>query len=199
MRLAAIAASAFLFLQAGQGPAQQQRQTLLVGIEGLVLQATSGEPLAKAQVTLTRVVTPPALNPIPATPPAPIVPIPPTMTDNVGKFSFANLEPGAYRIVAGKNGFVRMNYGERFSGGPGSTVDVPSGQTLKDVTFRLVQTAVISGRVLESSGEPAAGFGIQLLRTSYNVSGQRTFQTVASGRTDDRGEYRLFWISPGRY
>jgi hypothetical protein len=27
----------------------------------------------------------------------------------------------------------------------------------------------------------------------------RTFQTISSGRTDDRGEYRMFWISPGRY
>jgi hypothetical protein len=121
------------------------------------------------------------------------------MTDAVGKFVIPDLEPGTYRIAAGKNGFVRMNHGERVSGGPGTILNLISGQTMKDLTFRLVQTAVVSGRIRESSGEPGAGIGIQLLRHSYNVTGQRAFETVSSTRTDDRGEYRLFWISPGRY
>ena len=197
MRFVATTALVFLFFQAGQAPTQQQSQNLPAVVEGLVLQAGSGEPIAKAQVTLTRVVSNPTA--LPATPPpAPIPQIPPVLTDAAGKFSFANLEPGSYRVIAGKNGFVRMNYGERFSGGPGTIVNVPSGQTL-NVPFRLIQTAAVSGRVRDSSGEPGAGLAVQLLKPSYNIAGQRTFQTVASGRTDDRGEYRLFWISPGRY
>jgi 5-hydroxyisourate hydrolase-like protein (transthyretin family) len=111
---------------------------------------------------------------------------------------FTDLEPGAYRIVAGRNGFVRMNYGERFAGGPGTIVTVPAGQTLKDITFRMQQTATVSGRIRDASGEPAAGLSVSLVKPVYNPNG-RTFQTVGSGRTDDRGEYRLFWISPGRY
>jgi Carboxypeptidase regulatory-like domain len=197
MRWATIAALAFLFSQA-QGPAQQQRQIPAGSIEGLVLQAASSDPIPKAQVTLIRVVPPPA-NLTPATLPTPIASIPPILTDAVGKFSFANLEPGTYRVSAGRNGFVRMNYGERFSTGPGTIITVPAGQTLKDVNFRLVQTAVVSGRVRDASGDAAAGLGVQLMKSMYNVTGQRSFQTVASGRTDDRGEYRLFWISPGRY
>ena len=197
MRFVATMALVFLFFQAGQGPAQQQSQNLPAVIEGLVLQAASGEPIAKAQVTLTRVVSNPTAI-LTTPPPAPIPQIPPILTDAAGKFSFANLEPGSYRVIAGKNGFVRMNYGERFSGGPGTIVNVPSGQTL-NVSFRLIQTAAVSGRVRDSSGELGAGLAVQLLKPSYNPAGQRTFQTVASGRTDDRGEYRLFWISPGRY
>lgn len=57
---------------------------------------------------------------------------------------------------------------------------------MKDVSFKLVQTAVISGRVRTASGEVGAGLNIQLMRSAYNVTGQRTFQTVSSGRTDDR-------------
>ena len=190
MRFVPTTALIFLFFQAGQGPAPAV-------IEGLVLQAASGEPIAKAQVTLTRVVSNPTAI-LTTPPPAPIPQIPPTLTDAAGKFSFANLEPGSYRVIAGKNGFVRMNYGERFSGGPGTVVNAPSGQTL-NVSFRLIQTAAVSGRVRDSSGELGAGLAVQLLKPSYNPAGQRTFQTVASGRTDDRGEYRLFWISPGRY
>ena len=197
MRWAAISAFALLFFQA-QGPASQQQQAPPGGIEGVVLQSTSSEPIPRAQVTLSKVVQPPA-NLTPATLPTPVAPIPPIFTDAAGKFSFANLEPGQYRIVAGRNGFVRMNYGERYSGGPGTILTVPTGQTLKDINFRLIQTAAISGRIREASGEPGAGLNVQLMKTSYNVNGQKTFQTVAAGRTDDRGEYRLFWISPGRY
>ena len=94
MRFVATTALVFLFFQAGQGPAQQQSQNLPAIIEGLVLQAGSGEPIAKAQVTVTRVVSNPTA--IPATPPPLSIPqIPPVLTDAAGKFSFANLEPGS--------------------------------------------------------------------------------------------------------
>jgi len=200
MRMLAKAALAFLFVQVAPGPVQQQQRILSGSIQGLVLEAGSGNPIPKAQVTLTRVVSPPNTNPgaLAAVPPLPVPPIPPAMTDVDGKFAFNDLEPGEYRIIAGKNGFVRTNYGERFSGGPGTIITLPAGQTLKDMSFRLTQTATVSGRVRDYSGEFAAGFAVQLLKPSYGPNG-RTFQTIASGRTDDRGEYRLFWISPGRY
>jgi protocatechuate 3,4-dioxygenase beta subunit len=197
MRLTA-AALAFLFVQGTPGPAQQQRPPV-GAVEGVVRQAGSGDPIPKAQVTLTRVVVvPPPPAGGAAVPPAPVAQIPPTMSDNAGKFSFTDLEPGTYRLVAGRNGFVRMNYGERFPGGPGTTVNVLAGQTLKDVSFRLVQTATVSGRVRDTNGDPAAGLQVQLLKPSYSTIG-RTFQTLGSARTDDRGEYRMFWLSPGRY
>jgi hypothetical protein len=197
MRLAATGTLAFLFVQMAAGPAQQQRP-LPGAISGVVQHATSGDPIPKAQVTLTRVLPPPVVTPGTPVPITPVPPIPPVMTDSDGKFAFTDLEPGNYRISAGRNGFVRMNFGERYSGGPGTIVVVPAGQTLKDTSFRLMQTATISGRVREASGEPAAGYVIQLLKPSYSTVG-RTFQTISTERTDDRGEYRMFWISPGRY
>ena len=197
MRLATTAAFTVLLVQAAAGPAQQQRP-LPGAIQGVVLQAGSGDPIPKTQVTLSRVVTPPAAGATPAVPPVPVATIPPVITDADGKFAFTDLEPGPYRIVAGRNGFVRMNYGERYPGGPGTIVTLPAGQTLKDFTFRLQQTATVSGRVRDTTGDPAAGLLVTLMKPVYNPNG-RTFQTVGSGRTDDRGEYRLFWISPGRY
>jgi protocatechuate 3,4-dioxygenase beta subunit len=194
----ALAALLLLFSQTQQNP-EPQRQVPAGGIEGLVLQAGSGDPIAKAQVTLTRVVTPPAAGVAPSTPPAPVASITPVNTDNSGKFTFTNLEPGQYRITAGRNGFVRENYGARIPNGPGTVVTVPAGQTLRDIMFRLTQTATVSGRIRDSSGEPARGLGVQLLKVAYAVTGQKSFQPAASVRTDDRGEYRLFWITPGRY
>jgi hypothetical protein len=110
-----------------------------------------------------------------------------------------DLEPGTYRLSATKSGFVRFDYGARTTGGTGAQFNLASGQSMKDISFRLVNTGVVSGRVRTSSGEPGAALNIQLMKSAYNVQGQRTFQSVSSGRTDDRGDYRLFWVTPGRY
>jgi hypothetical protein len=121
------------------------------------------------------------------------------MTDASGKFLFKDLEPGTYRLSATKNGFVRFDYGARTTGSTGAQFNLAAGQSMKDISFRLVNTGVVSGRVRTASGEPGAALNVQLMKSVYNVQGQRTFQSVSSGRTDDRGDYRLFWITPGRY
>src|SRR6185436_20214945 len=45
----------------------------------------------------------------------------------------------------------------------------------------------------------STGIQVQLLKSTYNASGQRVFQPAGTARTDDRGDYRLYWITPGRY
>jgi hypothetical protein len=180
-------------------PLPQQSQVPMGSIEGIVLRADNGDAIAKAQITLSRQIAPPAPGQNPLTPITPPPPIPPEMTDASGKFLFKDLEPGTYRLYATKNGFVRFDYGARTTGGTGAQFNLAAGQSMKDIAFRLVNTGVVSGRVRTSSGEPGAALNIQLMKSAYNVQGQRTFQSVSSGRSDDRGDYRLFWITPGRY
>jgi hypothetical protein len=38
-----------------------------------------------------------------------------------------------------------------------------------------------------------------LLRSVYNFNGQRNLSNVGNATTDDRGEYRIFWVPAGRY
>lgn len=198
MKLATSALLSLLLLQ-NPAPGTQQSQVPAASIEGIVLRADSTDPVAKAQVLLTRQISPPAPGANPATPVTPLPPVPPVITDASGKFSFKDLEPGTYRLAVTKNGFVRSEYGARTTGSTGAPINLPAGQSMKDISFRLVATAAVSGRVRTSSGEPGAAMNVQLMRAAYNVQGQRTFQAVSSGRTDDRGEYRLFWVTPGRY
>ena len=198
MKLATSTALVLVTLQ-NPVPVPQLSQVPVGSIEGIVLRADSADPIAKAQVLLTRVIPPPPPGANPATPVTPPPPIPPVITDASGKFSFKELEPGTYRLAAIKNGFVRHEYGARTAGGAGAPISLPAGQSMKDISFRMTATAAISGRVRTSSGEPGAALNVQLMKTAYNVQGQRTFQTVNSARTDDRGEYRLFWLTPGRY
>ena len=198
MKLLTSTALALLVVQ-NVPPLPQQSQVQMGSIEGIVLRADNGDAIAKAQVTLSRQIAPPVTGQNPATPITPPPPIPPVATDASGKFSFKDLEPGTYRLSATKNGFVRFDYGARTTGGTGAQFNIAAGQSMKDISFRLVNTGVVSGRVRTSSGEPGAAMNIQLMKSAYNVQGQRTFQSVSSGRSDDRGDYRLFWITPGRY
>src|SRR5262249_45252768 len=93
-------------------------------------------------------------------------------------------------------------YGQREPGrGVGTPVTVLAGQALKDIVFRLVPAAAISGRVSDATGEPLLGVNILILRASYDANGKRRLQIVG-GRpmaTDDRGEYRAYLLAPGRY
>ena len=83
--------------------------------------------------------------------------------------------------------------------GPGTPITLQAGQTLKDVAFRLTPAGTITGRVTDSVGEPMAGITIQFLRPTYAPNGKRTFANVTNTRTNDLGEYRLYWVTPGQY
>jgi hypothetical protein len=65
-----------------------------------------------------------------------------------------------------------------------------------DVT--LTMTGAISGRIVWPNGSPVGIALVQALRPSYE-EGKRTLTVVQSARTDDLGNYRLFWLPPGRY
>jgi hypothetical protein len=197
MQLPAIAVSLLLFLQAPAIPQQQQTQLPKATIEGIVVRVGTSEPIAGAQLTVLRAAGPQPLpnGVIPATA---LSPIPPATTDRQGKF-IISLDPGSYRITAARNGYTKQDYGQRTAGSQGTVINLAPGQNLKDITFNLTPAGNVSGRVRDFSGEPVTGLQVQLLRAAYNPLGQRTLQTAGTARTDDRGEYRMYWITPGRY
>jgi hypothetical protein len=57
----------------------------------------------------------------------------------------------------------------------------------------------VSGRVSSLAGAPLPNIIVHLQRTRYSEDGVRELRAVARAVTDDRGEYRLFSVSPGRY
>jgi protocatechuate 3,4-dioxygenase beta subunit len=63
----------------------------------------------------------------------------------------------------------------------------------------MVPGGTVSGRVSGSTGEPLVNIEVSLLRSIYDPEGRKTFQQSGMATTNDRGEYRLFWITPGRY
>jgi hypothetical protein len=185
----------------------------LATINGVVFRATTGEPIAGAQVTIMRAApgsvtsapnvdgvreTPPQAQSAPAQPPQALI-VPAVTTDERGRFEIKDVAQGAYRLIAARNGFSKQEYGQRSANQTGAVLNIAGGQRVTGIEFRLSPAGTIMGRVSDARGEPLAGVTVQALRSTYDASGKRTLQPAASGRTNDLGEYRLYWINPGRY
>lgn len=114
-----------------------------------------------------------------------------TRTDLNGEFAFPNLRPGQYRLTVTSDGFIRQEYGKR--------IVVGEGQQAGNILFELDPAAMLAGRVLDSFGEPIAHVMVEALHRTYDVRGSPRLARAASALTDDRGEYRIFWLDPGEY
>src|SRR5215471_333863 len=189
-----IAATAFILFSASllAFVAQRPSNSVLpgrVGLEGIVLRGSSGEPISGAQVTALPLFLPPQDQPAPRTvgtdaaePPGVQAPetngrlqqVPPITTGSDGRFSFQGLNPGAYRVLVTASGFVRQEYGQRAGvpDGPGNPIYLDPGQTVKDLEIQLTQTAIVGGRIFDELGQPAIGAPVQLVQDSYGRQGK---------------------------
>jgi hypothetical protein len=91
-----------------------------------------------------------------------------------------------------------MEYGARTPNRPGLPINLSPGQRLTDVVLQIMPAGTISGRVFDRDGEPMANVNVEALKYSYQ-EGQRVLNVVQTARTNDLGEYRLFWLQPGNY
>ncbi len=170
-------------------------------ITGVVVRAGTNDPLAGAKVTLLKVqdassAQPKGDAPIPE---QLLTAIPSATTDAQGRFQITDIAAGTYQIVAARNGFAKQAYGQRSFNRPGTNLNIAAGQRLQDIVFRLTPAPTISGRIIDSSGEPLAGIAVQALRSTYDATGKRKLEPAQSTKTNDLGEYRLYWLNPGRY
>jgi len=124
---------------------------------------------------------------------------PPMMTDSQGRFTFSGLDPGTYKLIFKANGFARQDYGQRSAAGTGIPLVLGQGQSKSDIVMRMVPVSAVGGRVFDKAGQPLAAVPVQLFRFVFDENGQKKMQRSASAQTDDRGEYRIFYLSPGRY
>ena len=163
------------FSAVGSLPAQAPPPAASSGsVQGLVASAGTVEPLARVVVELRgeddRM-------------PAPVS----TITEADGRFAFRTVRGGRYRLLATRPGYVSRPI----------SITVAGGRT-EEVAVTMTATGAIAGRVSGQSGEPLGNVEVAALKSSY-VNGQRILTAAQSVRTNDRGEYRLFWLAPGRY
>lgn len=117
-----------------------------------------------------------------------------TTTDRDGRFKLV-VPAGRYVITVRKTGFVTMQYGQKTVDHIPLLLEVSDGG-LYDIDFVLPTGGVVSGRVFDQDGRVVIGIRVQALRSA---SGATFLSPASSATTDDRGEYRLFGLSPGEY
>ncbi len=165
-------------------PSQQVPELPKGSVKGHVYSLDTGQPLKRASLTLrsSRRRDEPLM----------------TMTDALGTFEFKNVEPDTYYLSCARTGYMQTNYGQKSPMLPPTPLSVRPGQDLKDIDFQLIRGGVISGTVLDEDGEPASRVQIQALARYY---GRGRVQYIPRGgvSTDDRGQYRMFGLPPGRY
>jgi hypothetical protein len=122
------------------------------------------------------------------------------ITDEDGNFQADGLDPIPYTIRVYAPGYVIA---------PNSKASDLFDQRARSysyigdsVTITMTKGAVITGKVINTAGEPVIGIGISAIRTrdedGHPVNEQRR-DFIFPHSTDDRGVYRIYGLPPGSY
>src|SRR5205814_439096 len=69
---------------------------------------------------------------------------------------------------------------------------------VSNVPIPMLQTGAVTGVVRDAMGNPLGNVEVRALKASYQT-GKRVLTAVQTVQSDDRGEFRLFWLTPGKY
>ena len=119
-------------------------------------------------------------------------------TDDDGKYQLTGLAAGQFRIMPLAKAFVVGTNDDHHQ--PGQAITVADGEAIEKIDFALIRGGVITGRITDTDGRPVIGEQVSVV--GKNVSAPGFPVTMFDGprnRTDDRGIYRLYGLSPGNY
>src|ERR1700686_3151767 len=179
LALAFFILSAFVLASAQQEPAPSAHTTS--SIAGTVIKEPGSQPLKKVLVQVVAENQKEGGNYT-------------ASTDADGHFYIENVVTGRYRIFIERTGFVEVN-------GHGLKSDtnvftVQAGQSVEDLLFRMLPTAVIIGRITDEDGDPMPSVRVVAQKKK---PGKSTRESVGTEATNDLGEYRLAGLFPGQY
>jgi hypothetical protein len=127
------------------------------------------------------------------------------VTDADGNYRISGLGAGQYQIWTLTPDMVAepSSYPNYFSyAGADKSIILGADEDVTGVDLRLVRGSVITGRVTNSDNQPAVEEHVTLQLLDQNDNAR--FGAIRSPydqmfQTDDRGVYRIFGLSPGRY
>lgn len=170
--IALLPIAAVAFAQQAQ---QQQPQTGSYSLTGTVVNAATGQPIARALVRLF-------VNPQQI-----------TMSGADGRFEFQNLPAMSTGLDAQKPGFFTREQIEE--GRPMGLVRIGKDS---DVKVSLYPSGSITGRATSVDGDPLEG--VQVLSLGrYVVDGKAGWTQRGASLTDETGGYRIVNLQPGKY
>jgi hypothetical protein len=183
----AIAAVALAVCLSGAGTAAtpaatRQQPQATASLAGTVVHVETRKPIARARVTVSA----------PALPESRVA-----ITAADGRFDFGALPPGDYSLAVSRTGFAPQQFGAR-RGSPPAAIPLQAGQRVTTVEVALEPAGVIVGQILDEDRQPFAGARIDAL-ISRLENDQATLVSLATTRSDDRGEFRLTGLPAGQY
>ncbi|HSE15879.1 MAG TPA: carboxypeptidase regulatory-like domain-containing protein [Pyrinomonadaceae bacterium] len=111
-------------------------------------------------------------------------------TDQTGTYRIANVPAGTYTITPVAPSLAFENELTN------NAIVVNEGETVEDVNFSMVPGGVITGKVTDAEGRPVIGTFVSLMPVETKLVSVRETDSI---RTDDRGIYRAFGLSQGKY
>jgi len=122
-------------------------------IEGVVLESDTDRPVAGVQVSAGAGLQ--------------------TTSGDDGHFSINNVASGNYSLSTTKDGFAPARVdGRTLPGYSGIPLTVQAGESVRGLQIHIAKSAVITGRVLDSSGQPVFRARVGAMRKFYDENGQ---------------------------
>ena len=164
-------------LLASEFLAAQNSPIPLSSISGQVVLEAAGAPLRKVSVVLVSLQE----GREPQT----------TVTDFEGHFQFDGIQPGEYRVVLDRNGFLSTSRrSRRYSP---NLLSLAPGQELQGLLFRMRQAGVIKGKIVDEDGDPVPKISVYPILTSGHN------ESIVSDTTNDLGEFRIAGLPEGKF
>lgn len=151
-------------------------------IAGTVVSSNDGHPLSRARVILA--------NTKDLRSPKSVI------TEEDGRFSFAELDAAKYSMEALRRGFVAGGFDQH--GSFSTAIVTGAGLDTEHLMFRLTPQSYIVGQVLDENSDPVRGANVRLYREDRE-DGVNHIVPSRPSTTDDLGMYELGPNGPGTY
>jgi hypothetical protein len=177
--LAALVLAAWLAAGAQNSQTNSQTEGPPATVEGAVINTQNSRTVPRASVTLMGLQGNGSKS---------------TRADGNGRFIFENVQPGRYKLIAERQGFFSDGQKPAFQ----PAFQISAGQYLKGMPVRLIPTAVVAGEIVDEFNDPLQNVEVKLLATKMGL-GQMYLAAAGKAVTDDRGQYRISGLHPGKY
>jgi Carboxypeptidase regulatory-like domain len=182
--------------------AQTPAEIKPAAVSGKVVNSLNGEIIRKAELTLSTDMMPDDYGPMAAqlgldVPKEKKKSFAAT-SDASGKFRFEKVDPGDYFFVVKHAGFVDLFYKGAGAKAEEGMLHLKAGQEVVELELRMIPQGTAAGKVVDEDGDPVTNAMVTAEAVTY-ASGHRELQLRDSGSTNDRGEFRLGKLPPGRY